>query len=477
MRFGRVIGVLVVLAGFVVAVAGGSEAVAAAGSVVVGDDFACTRDGLAAAIDAVATSDVNNPGLVTFDCADPVIEMTPAIELGSDGGPVIAVEIDGSNGGNQIVLDGGGANSMLRGVGNVTLILAHLTFQNGFETIPGGAVLNLDGSLTVRSCTFIDNYSKQGGAITSEGDLFVEQSLFSGNTAGEWGGALYVASGPAVIIRSSFYQNYSDLEGGAIYLVGGVTEVYASTFAENTAFFRGSTISVRNLESTVELLQSTVVQPYGEDVPAIHTGTLVMFDVVLGGYGTHCSWIEPYSVGLYAVYSNSDGCFVPTTPELGLGPLTSMMVDGVMQYFYPLLESSVLVDSGVDSKCYLTDTLYGDVDQLGVQRPLGDACDVGAIERPYDYELCVNQWTGAVRLPSSADCARSETLLEGPVYPWPVLCVNPWNGAVRAGELCSRSERSIEVVGDLSIRLCENRWNGALRVSDRCSRSEREVWL
>lgn len=90
----------------------------------------------------------------------------------------------------------------------------------------GGAVMvaGADSSLSVQSCQFLNNSVQgagNGGAIYSNGSLFVSDSTFAGNgtQAGQngKGGAVYLNNGAGQVLDSTFSGNSADGDGGAFY--------------------------------------------------------------------------------------------------------------------------------------------------------------------------------------------------------------------------------------------------------------------
>ena len=85
-----------------------------------------------------------------------------------------------------------------------------------------GAIYADSSQVTIKSCSFIDNYAKgNGGAVYSCGQyLTVEGCTFTGNSTDARGGAVYLDSRHATLKDSTFTGNWAfsdDSRGGAIY--------------------------------------------------------------------------------------------------------------------------------------------------------------------------------------------------------------------------------------------------------------------
>ena len=166
------------------------------------------------------------------------------------------------DGGGVITFSGGNATRLFSLTGGVTMDLTGLTLRDTniytfLLNTQGGALFN-NGTLNVRSSTFISNAAGEGGALANFGVMTVEASQFISNSGqyfvtgggaianygvmtvtradfvgntGADGGALY-ERGTSWIAESSFTRNRGG-SGGAIYNFGGSSTVERSTFDSN----------------------------------------------------------------------------------------------------------------------------------------------------------------------------------------------------------------------------------------------------
>ena len=108
-----------------------------------------------------------------------------------------------------------------------TLIISNCTFTNNSATEGGAINNNVHCVCTVKNCTFTNNSALTGGAIlnTAHATLTVENSNFKNNTATDnsmgFGGAIYNDSGPIVAHFNSFVGNTASDWGNAIYNADG----------------------------------------------------------------------------------------------------------------------------------------------------------------------------------------------------------------------------------------------------------------
>jgi hypothetical protein len=169
-----------------------------------------------------------------------------------------AAVLDGSSG-SDTVLTVDGSDS----VDPPTVTLSDLTIENGFAggvLQPGGGVYNNDATLTVENSSFSNNFAGGfGGGIDNYGGgtLTVENSTFSGNTAAGGGGISNEAGGTLSVENSAFSAN-SASEGGALLEFGtGTGTVVRSTFSGNSAVHNGAGIDVEP-DGTLVLADSTL---------------------------------------------------------------------------------------------------------------------------------------------------------------------------------------------------------------------------
>lgn len=465
MRFQRVLTAFVLLLGLVVGLTTVSQTAAATTALVSGDE--CTRQGI---IDAIA--EAGDGGLVTFDCESPMISFEEWIDIET------TVTIDGSNGGNQIVLDADYYDNFFEILDGAHLLLQHLTLQNGF-TYLGGAIYNYEGgTLTINQCTFTGNESLlSGGAIVNDGTAVISQSTFIDNGAV---GLSFVSGnsgaidnfGLLTISQSTFVDNFADYAGAINN--GGTLDIASSTFSDNYSVYAASTIQV---DGPTTIQDSTIVESTAPVSMLWVLDSLTLSGVILAGHNANCTIDD---AGLQVIDSftlaNDDSCGLTgegsheNVTDLGLLPLETATVNGVEQSYFPLAEDSPAINGG-STECAA-------VDQIGNARPDNFYCDIGAIESGFTTDLlCANEWNGQLSMASDDGCGRSETMInvrsEGSLS----LCVNQWNGATRASDQCSRSEYQLTVYGDQTVSICVNRWNSTIRVSDNCSRSENQEWL
>src|SRR5215208_6803826 len=263
------------------------------------------------------------------------------------------------NGGReaQITVSGDGKVRVFSESKDAKLRLANLTIADGFADtfdngnstrgIPGGGIANKGGTLKVTHSTFSRNSAVLGGGAIANLD----------------GGTLRV-------INSTFYGNRSFF-GGAI-LNGGRLEVSYSTFSANDSEHPGGGIlNTNSRAATMRLSTSVFADNTNGNIVNVCTGLppaeQCLGTITDGGY--NISDDLSFSFTKRTSKSNTDPKLDPDGLQSNGGPTNTIA----------LLEGSPAIDHipNATSGC---STGVG-VDQRWVQRPQGEGCDVGAIEK------------------------------------------------------------------------------------------------
>jgi len=177
-----------------------------------------------------------------------------------NGGHVVTIQ-SSSFTGNRSASSGGAIQvrgGVSTGANGFSVKITGTTFSSNLSAGNGAAVdvdiinggTTQDIPLTILSSKFFDNFSgNSGGGVSfhrASGALSVTGSVFSGNRAGNDGGAMDTTGGAATTIKSTMFTgNVSASEGGALYLRStAATTIMASTFMRNSSFIRGGAISL-----------------------------------------------------------------------------------------------------------------------------------------------------------------------------------------------------------------------------------------
>jgi CSLREA domain-containing protein len=366
------------------------------------NDGACDADcSLREAI--IAANASPGPDVITLPAGTYTLTIAGA---GEDGGATGDLDILGDltingAGASTTVVDGGGIDRVFHIVSAFTVVFNNLTIQGGIANLDnGGGLLNEgtatlnncviggnsapsgdgggiynDNVMTISGCTIAENSasSGDGGGVydngisititntwiaanaTPNGDgagfyfngigATISQSTVSGNSAsGGDGGGIYVNGNTFTLTNCTVTGNDS-VDGGGIFIGGNTANLTAVTIASNTA---------TNLGGGLENLSAPQLQGV---IVANNTGGNCDGNVTDGGTnlqfpGTTCGLSITSADPLLGALADNGG---PTqTMALGAG--------------------SPAIDANTES------CPPPAIDQRGVARPQGPACDIGAFE-------------------------------------------------------------------------------------------------
>ena len=237
-----------------------------------------------------------------------------------------------------------------------------------------------EGGIYVENSAFRDNRAGEGGAIMiyEEAALTVDQSTFSGNTATTDGGAIYLYDETTAEIRNStFSNNHADNAGGAFYITDdSVADIQFSTIVSNSAYSSGGGIFTDEQIA----VQSSIIA--GNNVSNS-----------LASPVADCSISTTLRSGKSNLLGESGGCMATRYDETlnhtdlfntVLAPLADnggpLLPDGSHPQTFALLANSPAVDAAFSIFCL-------DHDQTGAARPQGNRCDIGAVESVYSASV------------------------------------------------------------------------------------------
>ncbi|PKN91377.1 MAG: hypothetical protein CVU44_19890 [Chloroflexi bacterium HGW-Chloroflexi-6] len=240
-----------------------------------------------------------------------------------------------------------------------------------------GGGLHNSGTATVTNSTFSDNFATTtvgGGIRNSGGTLTVMNSTFSGNTAATNGGSISTFGGTVTVTNSTFSGNTATSgNGGSIQQVDGTLTVTNSTFSWNTAGTAGGGIDIGG--GTATLKNTIVANNTANNTGGNCSGAIAITN---GGNnledGTTCGW------------TNVNNSISSTNPNID-----GLANNGATTQTFALLAGSPATDAGNSTVCAEIATV-NNLDQRGVTRPLGAACDIGAFEstQQISADLIVN---------------------------------------------------------------------------------------
>jgi hypothetical protein len=253
----------------------------------------------------------------------------------------------------------------------------------------GGAVMSLpregDRATFVRS-TFVGNVSARGGAIAGRATV-VDSTLHDNEaTLSAYGGG--AMDGIDLVVRgSTLSQNRTAGEGGAVRTGLPRNEITTSTLSGNTAGNRGGAVYIaiygRVTSTSVTMVDNTAGTVGGavfladENTRFAPRNTIIAVNGA-GGVANDCAGPGVVESGGHNLEGGTSCSFTAAGDLRSADPLLSLLADngGATSTHLPQPGSPV-IDAGLpgdDVDC------AGTSDQRGVARPQGAACDIGAVE-------------------------------------------------------------------------------------------------
>ncbi len=299
-----------------------------------------------------------------------------ATGFGSDGGALLnrgTVTLNNSTVSNNSAAEFGG------GLANFssTITLHNSTVSRNSTGYYGGGLYNYSSDVTLNSSTVSGNSADYdgGGLSNYSSTVMLTNSTVSGNSADYYGGGLYSNSSNVTLNSSTVSSNSANYDGGGLSNISSTVTLNNSTVSGNSADYGGglynyssnvtlnnSTVSgnsadydgggLYNYSSTVTLSNSIVANSTGGD--CYQNG---------GSFDDFTNWFEN---------DRCDGSSGDGDPKLG-----RLANNGGPTQTHALLADSGAIDNG-DITC--ADPPIDGLDQRGITRPQGEACDIGAFE-------------------------------------------------------------------------------------------------
>jgi len=293
---------------------------------------------------------------------------------------------------------GGGVNVVAGALSLVNCIVSDNSVQSPVGT--GGGIANA-ATLTLDHTTVSRNFSgafgvpgAQAGGISSTGTLTLLASTVTNNAVvGKTGaGGGIAASGTVTIVDSTISINGAPGGAGGLWAVSGIFQIVNSTISQNGGFlgsglFVGSA-SVNLLNTTIAFNHSSSIN-FGSGGQGVSgggaSGVLTFVNSVIAdntdasNNPADCSGTLN-SLGFNIVSAVPAGCTITgpyTLADPQLGPLAD---NGGPTRTHAIVPGSPAIDAGNPAGC--GDQLGGllNSDQRGFPRPVGAACDIGAVE-------------------------------------------------------------------------------------------------
>jgi predicted outer membrane repeat protein len=268
--------------------------------------------------------------------------------------------------------------------GDVTIIDS--TVDGSDADGPGGAIWTLEGDVTVVGSTLNGNRADdRGGAIGGEADVFVINSTVARNAAVAHVAGGIFSRGNLYVANSTVSNNYAEGQGGGI-LGGGVVRLEHASILNNTAPVAANVGVGERLESYASIIGPAKITDIGGQVQPTQRNCQLGGGSESFGYNlatdASCGLDAPEDIlgeedPLLGPLADNGGFGETLLPEPG-SPVVDRMpteacnlapFEGFLQEGDQHLEGFIEDRGALMAK-----------DQRGVERPQGQACDIGAVE-------------------------------------------------------------------------------------------------
>lgn len=300
-------------------------------------------------------------GIEAGQLEDRALHVHPGVHL-----TLLDVSVAWANAGNQ---DGGG----LLNEGTVSIVASSLQFNTADR---GGGVMNLGELSLTRSVIGYNHAAEGGGGILNDGVATVDRSTIASNEVAHGPGGGIDNRGTLVLRNSTVSQNRAAWLAGAIYNRDQALARFNNAAIHINAVLPGgpsirSTGGIFNEPSgSVEIGNSIVAPNAAPDadnnlIEADCMGTIESTGYNLFGSDTDCTITGDVTGNLIGLDP-----MIPSSPTL----------DPADTWGYPPLPGSPAIDAGNPAPPGSGGAACETIDQRGLSRPQGAACDIGAYE-------------------------------------------------------------------------------------------------
>jgi CSLREA domain-containing protein len=326
---------------------------------------------------------------------------------GEDGGATGDLDITGDltingAGAATTIVNGNALDRVFHIVpGGVTVTFNNLTITGGSAPASNGGGLLNEGTVTLNNCTVSGNtaVSGNGGGVYNDFIMTISNSTITGNTAGSGdgggvydngnsititnttvsgntassgdGGGLYANGIDAEISQSTFSGNTAtNGDGGGIYQNGNLMNLTNCTVTGNSAFDGGGLFNNGNaLNITSATIASNTAANTGGGIEAASVPQL-QGSIIANNSGGNCNG-NVTDGGTNLQFPGTTCGLSITSADPLLGPLAN---NGGPTQTMAIGAGSPAIDADTE------DCPPPGIDQRGVTRPQGAACDIGAFE-------------------------------------------------------------------------------------------------
>jgi CSLREA domain-containing protein len=330
-----------------------------------GDDGACTTAAGGCTL-REAASRTPDDAVIALPAGSYVLTQGPLVVGG-------ARQLQGA-GARSTTISGDVASRVVSIPENAATAISGVSIMDG-DAVQGGGIFVAQGAeLDLVESMVRFNVAETGGGIYSEGNLIVTRSTiaFNGALEGEArGGGLAIVDGGATLVATTVSGNFSDNTGGGLYTSADVT-LESVTIAQNQAFAGLSPSSGGGIQQDF--------QSGGGDL------TTASATLVVENFGGNClGTAGEFQIQASDSMADDGVCNVPldaSANNLQIAPndlLGFLDNNGGPTDTHALLEGHPALDHAR--------TACAEADQRSHPSPQGGACDAGAYEAQFVFEV------------------------------------------------------------------------------------------
>lgn len=284
-------------------------------------------------------------------------------------------------GAGQSVLDGFASNaSTIIVEPDVALVLEGVTVTGG-SAAQGGGIYTLSGQVTINNSIITANTASDAGSgiFTYAGTIEINNSTIGPNAQTQNGGGLATVAGTIIVNNSTITENSVSVNGGGLLNEAAKVALTNSTVSGNQALESGGGLAT--LSGAIVLNNVTVVQNVasvdGAGFNNVEGFVEASNSLLAGNIGADCGgMLNSAGHNLIqdancSIEGDATGNLIGVDPLLGDFDDYNSIRESEPQ-LYELLTNSPAINAGNAMTCALTD-------QRGASREV-DRCDIGAYE-------------------------------------------------------------------------------------------------
>jgi CSLREA domain-containing protein len=263
---------------------------------------------------------------------------------------------------------GGAWSAVYIGIGEA--VITNSLIEGNVSSGPGGGVYIGDGNLTLIDSTVRNNSTDEyGGGLVLEGsmggDLLIQGSTISGNSAKRGGGIYFLSEAEAVITNSLIEGNVSSGPGGGVFIDESILTLIDSTVRNNSTDEYGGGLAVKGLYGDLLIRGSTI----SGNNAAQGNGGGIYFEgyydqpSILITNSTISGNTALFGGGLYLLYQNSPYWAAINFTTFANNTATAILGAGGAIFLHPdslplTLTRSIISGNSGSPTCYPIGSLY-----------------------------------------------------------------------------------------------------------------------